>query len=132
MDNLSIKQKVEFAVRRITEIPFQEGRMVIEYWDNFNEITELLNMYNMDYNIVRGHKRGHMTPGVININAQKKFNPDFLRKLLTGHYGFDFSLPGCLHITPYVIIDTGLNEVIAIKLYDDRGFYEYYLSKKRS
>ena len=53
----------------------------------------------------------------------------FLKVLITKHYGFENARPGTLNVTPFIAMDTD-KEIIAIKLYDDRGFYEYVIEKK--
>jgi hypothetical protein len=36
-----------------------------------------------------------------------------------------------IDIIPYIIIDTGGDEIIAFHLYDDRGYYEYFVRKAK-
>ena len=85
-----------------------------------------------DYCVVRGYKNGR-TPGYLNIDIDKKvFNPKFVKELLNRHYGNDFSKQNAIDIIPYVVIDTSEDEIIAFHLYDDRGYYEYYIPKKNN
>ena len=85
-----------------------------------------------DYCIVRGYKNGQ-TPGYLNIDIDKKvFYPKFVKELLNRHYGNDFSKQNAIDIIPYVVIDTSEDEIIAFHLYDDRGYYEYYIPKKKN
>ncbi len=131
MDHLSMKKKIDFTLRRLEEITFQSARIVIEYWSDLEKLTRLLRRYQLyDYTIIRPYKNNRIKAGVLNIYIHSgRLNHDFLRVMLNKHYGHDFSTPDSIEITPYVIFDTGKNEIIAFKLYDDRGYYEYYIQK---
>lgn len=82
-----------------------------------------------DYEMTREYKPMRMRPGVVHINFVNEFNTRFLKVLITKHYGFENARPDTLNVTPFIAMDTD-KEVIAIKLYDDRGFYEYVIEKK--
>ena len=79
--------------------------------------------------MTREYKPMRMRPGVVHINFVNEFNTRFLKVLITKHYGFENARPGTLNVTPFIAMDTD-KEVIAIKLYDDRGFYEYVIEKR--
>lgn len=134
MDHLSMKNKIDYTIRRLTEIQFQHARIIIEYWNDLEKIIELLKRFELfDYKIILPYKRNRIKPGVLSVNINtKQINQDFLKIFLKRHYGYDFSYSNRLEITPYIILDTGINEIIAFKLYDDRGYYEYHILKRIS
>lgn len=132
MDYLSSRQRVIFTIRRLMEIPISQARLVIQYWEKTELITDLLKKYGLNsYQVKREYKMKHVKPGYINVDiTSQRLNEPFLHELLTRHYGHDFSRPDSLDLYPYFIIDTGNEEIIAIKCYDDRGFYEYFIRKE--
>lgn len=133
MDYLTISQKVKYTIRRLSEIPILSARIIIQYWEDDKTMMRMLSRHKInDYCVVRGYKNGQ-TPGYLNIDIDKKvFNPKFVKELLNRHYGNDFSKQNAIDIIPYVVIDTGGDEIIAFHLYDDRGYYEYYIPKKNN
>jgi hypothetical protein len=114
------------------EIPISQARIVIQYWESSKVVTDLLDKYGLDsYQVKREYKKNHVKPGYINIDISSQIlNEQFLLELFTRHYGLDFSRPNALNLVPYFIIDTGNAEIIAIKCYDDRGFYQYFIRKE--
>ena len=130
MDYLSRPQKVAFTMKRLMDVPFSKGRMIIQYWEDEKIMTRMLKRHGVkDYEIVRAYKQG-ATPGYLNINISgDTLDAKFLKELLTRHYGNDFSADNAIDIVPFVVIDTGGDEIIAFHLYDDRGFYEYFIRK---
>jgi len=132
MDYLSSKQRVLFTIRRLMEIPISQARIVIQYWEKTKVVTDLLNKYGLNsYQVIREYKINHVKPGYINIDiSSQTLNELFLHELLTRHYSIDFSRSYALNLVPYFIIDTGNTEIIAIKCYDDRGFYQYFVRKE--
>ncbi len=131
MDNLSRPQKVEYVIKRLSEIPILRARILIQYWEEDNKMTRILNRHKINnFGIVRSYKNGQ-TPGYLNINiVEPKINTLFIKELINRHYGNDFSIKKAIDIIPYVVIDTGGDEIIAFHLYDDRGYYEYFIPKK--
>ena len=131
MDYLSSKQRVFFTIQRLMEIPISQARIVIQYWEKTKVATDLLDKYGLNsYQVKREYKKGHVKPGYINIDVSSQtLNEAFLYELLKRHYDKDFSRPNALDLVPYFIIDTGNSEIIAIKCYDDRGFYQYFIRK---
>ena len=132
MDYLSSKQRVLFTIRRLMEIPISQARIVIQYWEKTKVVTDLLDKYGLNsYQVIREYKINHVKPGYINIDiSSNALNELFLHELLTRHFGLDFSRSNALNLVPYFIIDTGNKEIIAIKCYDDRGFYQYFIRKE--
>ena len=132
MDYLSSKQRVLFTIRRLMEIPISQARIAIQYWEKTKVVTDLLDKYGINsYQVKREYKKGHVKPGYINIDVSSQtLNEAFLYELLKRHYDADFSRPNSLDLVPYFIIDTGNAEIIAIKCYDDRGFYQYFIRKE--
>ena len=114
------------------EIPISQARIVIQYWEKTKTVTDLLDKYGLNsYQVIREYKINHVKPGYINIDiSSQTFNELFLHELLARHYGLDFSRSNALNLVPYFIIDTGNLEIIAIKCYDDRGFYQYFIRKE--
>ena len=131
MDYLSRPQKVAFTLRRLMEVPFYQGRIIIQYWEDEKKMIRIFARHGVkNYEIVRPYKHG-VTPGYININiSSDSFNAKFLQELFTRHYGKDFSTDNAIDIVLFVVIDTGGNEIIAFHFYDDRGFYEYFVRKR--
>ena len=99
----------------------------MHFWES-NEVLErmLKECAVDDYEMTREYKPMRMKPGVVHINFVNEFNKRILKVLITKHYNFENALADSLNVTPFIAIDSG-SEVIAIKLYDDRGFYEYVL-----
>ena len=130
MDYLSRPQKVLFTVKRIMEVPLSKGRIVIHYWEEDKKMLRIFARHGIiDYEIVRPYKNG-VTPGYINISISgDSLNAKFLQELFTRHYGKDFSTDNSIDIVPYMVIDTGGDEIVAFHFYDDRGFYEYFVRK---
>lgn len=131
MDYLSRPQKVKYIIRRLSDIPILRARIIIQYWEEDKKMIRILNRHKVnDYRIVRGYKNGQ-TPGYLNINIDNEtINVRFIKELLNRHFGNDFSKQNAIDIIPYIVIDTGGDEIIAFHLYDDRGYYEYYIPKK--
>ena len=128
MDYLSRPQKVENTIKRINEISISHARIIIQYWEDDNKIVRILNRHKIEnYRIIREYKNGQ-TPGYINID-NNAINSKFLKELLNRHYGNDFSAKNAIDIVAYVVIDTGRDEIVAFHLYDDRGYYEYFIPK---
>ena len=130
MDYLSRPQKVAFTLKRLLEVPFFKGRIIIQYWEEEKLMKRMFARHGIqDYEIVRAYKHG-VIPGYININISgESLDEKFMKELLTRHYGNDFSTDNSIDIVPFVIIDTGKDELVAFHLYDDRGFYEYFIRK---
>ena len=130
MDYLSRAQKVEYTIKRLSEIPISHARIIIHYWEDEKKMIRILKRHKVtEYSIVREYKKG-TTPGFLNINVvERTINIDFFKELLNRHYGCDFSTQNAIDIVPYVVIDTGRDELIAFHFYDDRGYYEYHIPK---
>lgn len=131
MEYLSRSQKVEYTIRRLSEIPISHARIIIHFWEDEKKMIRILNRHKVtDYSIVREYKKG-TTPGLLNINVVAgTVIIDFLRAILNRHYGYDFSTQNAIDIVPYIVIDTGRDELIAFHLYDDRGYYEYHIPQR--
>jgi len=130
MDWMKFEDKVDFVVGRLSAMHFEEARMILEYWENASDMVAVLEECHVEnYEIVSEYKLGRMTPGVININFKYSFDSHFLKVLITKHYGYELAKNDVLAVWPYLAIDNG-KQIIAIKLYDDRGFYEYVWQKK--
>lgn len=132
MDHLSMQDKIDFTINRLNEVKFKKARIIIEYWNDLDKILKLLIKNKMsDYTIIKPYKKNRIKPGVLSIDIKsKQIDRNFLKSLLKRHYAYDFAYPNRLEITPYIVMDTGINEIIAFKLYDDRGFYEYHIKNK--
>lgn len=130
MDWMSFEDKVDYVVGRLSAMRFDEARMILEYWEKASDMVAVLEECHVEnYEIVKEYKMRHMTPGVININFKGSFDPYFLKVLIKKHYGYELAKNDVLAVWPYLAIDNG-KQIIAIKLYDDRGFYEYVWQKK--
>lgn len=126
---MSFNDKVKFVVDRLSRMKFLEARMILEFWERTNDIIDLLDKCDVhDYKLVREYK-GKMTPGVFEVHFVGVFNSYFLEELVTKHYGYELAKNDILCILPFLAIDNG-KQIVAIKLYDDRGFYEYVWQKK--
>lgn len=130
LDWLPLNRKIDFTVNKLCSYRFNKARLTLHFWEP-NEVLErmLKECAVDDYEMTRAYKPMRMRPGVVHINFVNEFNTRFLKVLITKHYGFENARPGTLNVTPFVAMDTD-KEVIAIKLYDDRGFYEYVIEKK--
>ena len=130
LDWLPLNRKIDFTVSRLCSYRFHKARLTLHFWEP-NEVLErmLKECAVDDYEMTRAYKPMRMRPGVVHINFVNEFNTRFLKVLITKHYGFENARPDTLNVTPFVAMDTD-KEVIAIKLYDDRGFYEYVIEKK--
>lgn len=130
LDWLPLNRKIDFTVNRLCSYRFHKARLTLHLWEP-NEVLErmLKECAVDDYEMTRAYKPMRMRPGVVHINFVNEFNTRFLKVLITKHYGFENARPDTLNVTPFVAMDTD-KEVIAIKLYDDRGFYEYVIEKK--
>jgi len=130
LDWLPLNRKINFTVNKLCSYRFNKARLTLHFWEP-NEVLErmLKECAVDDYEMTRVYKPMRMKPGVVHINFINEFNTRFLKVLITKHYGFENARPGTLNVTPFVAMDTD-KEVIAIKLYDDRGFYEYVIEKK--
>ena len=130
MEWMSFEDKVDYVVGRLSAMRFEEARMILEYWEKASDIVAVLEECHVgNYEMVSEYKLGRMTPGVININFKHSFDPHFLKVLITKHYGYELAKKDVLAVCPFLAIDNG-KQIIAIKLYDDRGFYEYVWQKK--
>lgn len=130
LDWLPLNRKIDFTVNRLCSYRFHKARLTLHFWEP-NEVLErmLKECAVDDYEMTRAYKPMRMRPGVVHINFVNEFNTRFLKVLITKHYGFENARPDTLNVTPFVAMDTD-KEVIAIKLYDDRGFYEYVIEKR--
>lgn len=130
LDWLPLNRKIDFTVNRLCGYRFHKARLTLHFWEP-NEVLErmLKECAVDDYEMTRAYKPMRMRPGVVHINFVNEFNTRFLKVLITKHYGFENARPDTLNVTPFVAMDTD-KEVIAIKLYDDRGFYEYVIEKR--
>lgn len=130
LDWLPLNRKIDFTVNRLCSYRFHKARLTLHFWE-LNEVLEqmLKECAVNDYEITREYKARRMRPGVVHINFVNEFNKRFLKVLITKHYGFENARPDTLNVMPFIAIDSG-SEIIAIRLYDDRGFYEYVIEKK--
>ena len=130
LDWLPLNRKIDFTVNRLCSYRFHKARLTLHFWEP-NEVLErmLKECAVDDYEMTRAYKPMRMRPGVVHINFVNEFNTRFLKVLITKHYGFENARPDTLNVTPSVAMDTD-KELIAIKLYDDRGFYEYVIEKR--
>ncbi len=130
LDWLPLNRKIDFTVNRLCSYRFHKARLTLHFWER-NEVLErmLKECAVDDYEMTRAYKPMRMRPGVVHINFVNEFNTRFLKVLITKHYGFENARPDTLNVTPSVAMDTD-KELIAIKLYDDRGFYEYVIEKR--
>ena len=130
LDWLPLNRIIDFTVNRLCSYRFNKARLTLHFWER-NEVLErmLKECAVDDYEMTRAYKPMRMRPGVVHINFVNEFNTRFLKVLITKHYGFENARPDTLNVTPSVAMDTD-KELIAIKLYDDRGFYEYVIEKR--
>ena len=130
LDWLPLNRKIDFTVNKLCSYRFHKARLTLHFWES-NEVLErmLKECAVDDYEMTRAYKPMRMRAGVVHINFVNEFNKRFLKVLITKHYGFENARPDTLNVTPFIAIDSG-SEIIAIKLYDDRGFYEYVIEKK--
>ena len=130
LDWLPLNRKIDFTVNKLCSYRFHKARLTLHFWEP-NEVLErmLKECAVDDYEMTRAYKPMRMRPGVVHINFINEFNTRFLKVLITKHYGFENARPDTLNVTPSVAMDTD-KELIAIKLYDDRGFYEYVIEKR--
>ena len=130
LDWLPLNRKIDFTVNKLCSYRFHKARLTLHFWEP-NEVLErmLKECAVDDYEMTRAYKPMRMRPGVVHINFVNEFNTRFLKVLITKHYGFENARPDTLNVTPSVAMDTD-KELIAIKLYDDRGFYEYVIEKR--
>ena len=130
LDWLPLNRKIDFTVNRLCSYRFNKARLTLHFWES-NEVLErmLKECAVDDYEMTREYKPMRMKPGVVHINFANEFNTRFLKVLITKHYGFENARPDTLNVTPFIAMDTD-KELIAIKLYDDRGFYEYVIEKR--
>ena len=130
LDWLPLNRKIDFTVNKLCSYRFHKARLTLHFWEP-NEVLErmLKECAVDDYEMTRAYKPMRMRPGVVHINFVNEFNTRFLKVLITKHYGFENACPDTLNVTPFIAMDTD-KELIAIKLYDDRGFYEYVIEKR--
>ena len=130
LDWLPLNRKIDFTVNRLCSYRFNKARLTLHFWESNEVLEQMLKECAVDdYEMTRAYKPMRMRPGVVHINFVNEFNTRFLKVLITKHYGFENARPDTLNVTPSVAMDTD-NELIAIKLYDDRGFYEYVIEKR--
>ena len=130
LDWLPLNRKIDFTVNRLCSYRFNKARLTLHFWESNEVLEQMLKECAVDdYEMTRAYKPMRMRPGVVHINFVNEFNTRFLKVLITKHYGFENARPDTLNVTPSVAIDTD-KELIAIKLYDDRGFYEYVIEKR--
>ena len=130
LDWLPLNRKIDFTVNRLCSYRFNKARLTLHFWESNEVLEQMLKECAVDdYEMTRAYKPMRMRPGVVHINFVNEFNTRFLKVLITKHYGFENARPDTLNVTPFFAMDTD-KEVIAIKLYDDRGFYEYVIEKR--
>jgi hypothetical protein len=130
LDWLPLNRKIDFTVNRLCSYRFHKARLTLHFCESNEVLEQMLKECAVnDYEITRGYQAMRTRPGVVHINFANEFNKRFLKVLITKHYGFENARPDTLNVTPFIAIDSG-SEIIAIKLYDDRGFYEYVIEKK--
>lgn len=129
LNRMSFSDKILFVVDRLSEIRFNEARMILEYWESTSEIVEFLeNFLSIKYEIVRKYKMGNLTPGLINIYFFGSFDPVFLRIFITKHFGYELNRSRAWNVWPLLAIDTD-TQIIAIKLFSNREFQEFVYLK---
>ena len=130
LDWLPLNRKIDFTVNRLCSYRFNKARLTLHFWESNEVLEQMLKECAVDdYEMTRAYKPMRMRPGVVHMNFVNEFNTRFLKVLITKHYGFENARPDTLNVTPSVAMDTD-KELIAIKLYDDRGFYEYVIEKR--
>ena len=126
---MSFKDKIQFTVDRLSDIRFKVARMILEYWEDTNEIVALLERFQIrNYEVVREYRVGCVTPGIINVYFSKSFDPSFLKVFITKHFSYEQSKSGAWNVWPLLAIDTD-TQIIAIKLFSNREFHEYIYLK---
>ena len=129
LNRMSFNDKILFVVDRLSEMRFNEARIILEYWESTNEIVELLeNFQAIKYEIVRKYKMGNLTPGLINIYFFDSFDPVFLRIFITKHFGYEPNRRAAWNVWPLFAIDTD-TQIVAIKLFSNREFQEFVCLK---
>ena len=129
LSEMSFMKKVTFVVDRLSKMRFLEARMILEFWEKANDIIRVLeDCHVYEYKLVREYK-SQKTPGIIDIQFSGSIDTHFLEVLITKHYGCELAKEDALSVWPFLAIDDG-KQITAIKLYDDRGFYEYVWLKK--
>ncbi len=130
LNRMSFKGKVQFVVDKLSEMRFNEARIILEHWENTSEIVDFLEKFQIKkYEIVRKYKMGHLTPGLINIYFFDDFDSAFLRIFIIKHFSYEAARPGAWNLWPLLAIDT-TSQIIAIKLFSNREFQEYIYLKK--
>ena len=126
LEKLYFKQKVEFTVSRLASLPYNEARLMIQFWEDKNRIMKILNKHSIhNYKFQRDYY-GLYTPGILDIFFQKgEFKNLFLKDIITKHYGFELAQKDSLNIMMFYTTSTS-KEISVIHIYDDRGFREYY------
>ncbi len=125
LERLSFVKKVEYAVSKLSILPFNKARLIINYWEDIKQIIPIFEKHKIhNYQIQREYK-GKSISGTINVYFDKgEFNEGFIREIITKHYGYELGKKDIVDVCLYYAIETE-KEVTIIHLYDDRGFREY-------
>lgn len=128
LDWLALNKKIDFACETLYKYKFNEAHFFIYYWEKDEIIVNMLNKWNItNYRVLKKYK-GKIRGGLIEIIFMNSFIKGWIKEIITCHYGYEMAKENSLSMVPYVVMVTD-NCVHAIKLYDDRGFYEYIIPK---
>ena len=126
---MSFTDKIQFVVDRLSDMRFNVARMILEYWEDTNEVVALLERFQIrNYEVVREYRMGSVTPGIINIYFSKSFDSSFLKVFITKHFGYESAKKRAWDVWPLLAIDTD-TQIVAIKLFSNSEFHEFVYLK---
>lgn len=76
---------------------------------------------------IREYKIGHQTPGQLEICFENCMDEKFIRAMIKTHNGYELGKPNSLSLDLVFAFENG-DDITICHLYDDRGFYYYYVN----
>ncbi len=126
LDWLSFDVKVNFAFNRLNEIPYTKVRILISFWEKFENIQSFLQSSNCkNWKLLREHKFGKKKPGQLEIYFENCIDEKFILSMIKKHYGYELGKPESLSLE-LVFVFQNMDDITICHLYDDRGFNFFY------
>lgn len=127
IESIQLKQKSDFLISFVTsykeifsityKILFWEKDEILKKWFNLNFPAK-------HYRIDKTYRNG-ILPGSIFIDEQS-IDKSFLKILLDNHFNYEMAEEPSLNVRVQICINTK-DFIVLLDIYDDRGFYVYYL-----
>jgi len=125
IDSVTLAHKLDFIMVLLASFQTIRGLTYkILFWDRIDSIKDLIESSEKKCQIASLYE-GYEHPGVIFVD-DKALDISFCKQLLVNHFNYEMAKTPSLNLRIQLCINHSY-DVTLLDIYDDRGFYIYYL-----